>query len=277
MTADYYAAHDEFTAVGEHGALFDALPSDVAGLCRVIQGLLIHDHSGLHLYGDPPASFHRASRETLPVSRRIIEIMTAQKAPLTEVRQPFERTVGTCRDFSLMLCAMLRQQGVAARVRCGFARYFDPPSYEDHWICKYWKADEQRWALADAQLDDAHKAHLSIHFDTTDVPSDQFIYSWRAWRRCQSNPADAARFGHGDDTGAWFVRVNLARDLLAVSKREISPWDTWCEDHSRDRDAARQCDRMAVLAEAATGLEPLEITAGRLQDFLSTPPWHCQS
>lgn len=128
MTADYYAAHDEFTAVGEHGALFDALPSDVAGLCRVIQGLLIHDHSGLHLYGDPHASFHRASRETLPVSRRIIEIMTAQKAPLTEVRQPFERTVGTCRDFSLMLCAMLRQQGVAARVRCGFARYFDPPS-----------------------------------------------------------------------------------------------------------------------------------------------------
>ena len=77
MTADYYAAHDEFTAVGEHGALFDALPSDVAGLCRVIQGLLIHDHSGLHLYGDPPASFHRASRETLPVSRRISEIMAA--------------------------------------------------------------------------------------------------------------------------------------------------------------------------------------------------------
>jgi transglutaminase-like putative cysteine protease len=117
MSADYYSAHGEFTAVGEHGALFEALPPDVAGLCRTVQDLLIHDHSGLHLYGPPPASFHQASRETVPVSRRIDKIMAAHGQPITDARSPFERTVGTCRDFFLMLCAMLRQQGIAARVR----------------------------------------------------------------------------------------------------------------------------------------------------------------
>ena len=272
-----FACHSEFTAVGEHRAWFETLPSDVAGLCSIIQGLLIHDHSGLHLYGAPPDSFHRASRETLPVSRRIDQILAAHGEPIIQARQPFERTVGTCRDFSLMLCAMLRQHGVAARVRCGFAKYFDPPSYEDHWICEYWKANERRWAMADAQLDEPHKSHLSIDFDTTDIPDDHFIYSWRAWRRCQSKPSDAALFGHGDHTGEWFVRVNLARDLLALGKREISPWDTWREDRGRDRGIVQHYDRMAVLAEAATGLGALEITDGRLQDYLSTPPWHYQS
>jgi hypothetical protein len=44
-----------------------------------------------------------------------------------------KRLVGNCRDFSTMLCAMLRHQGVPARARCGFGAYFLPNHYEDHW------------------------------------------------------------------------------------------------------------------------------------------------
>jgi len=277
MTADYYASHGDVTAIGEHGAQFEALPPDVAGLCRIVQGLLIHDHSGLHLYGEPPASFHFASRETVPVSRRLDENLAVHGQPIAHARQPFERTVGTCRDFSLMLCAMLRQQGIAARVRCGFAKYFDPPFYEDHWICEYWKVDDQRRAKADAQLDELHKAHLAIDFDTTDIPGDQFVYSWQAWRRCQSNSADAALFGHGGYTGEWFVRVNLARDFLALCKREVSPWDTWRDARDQDLDHIRHYDRMATLGEAATDLAPTKITGPGLQDYLSAPPWRRQA
>lgn len=276
MTPTYYARHGEFTEVNDHGALFETLPSEVAGLCRVIQGLLIHDHSGLHYYGDPPESFHRASRETVPVGRRIAEIVAAHGAPALDPRPPFERAVGTCRDFALMLCAMLRHQGVSARVRCGFAAYFIPPSYEDHWVCEYWNAHDRRWALADAQLDDAHKTHLSIDFDTTDIPRDRFLSSRRAWRRCRSNPADAALFGHGDGTGEWFVRVNLARDWLSLGKREVSPWDTWRdarEQHCQAGVAARHSDRLAVLCEAAPGLAAPEPAHGPLATYLSKPPW----
>ena len=178
MTLTYYARHGAFTEVNDHGALFETLTSDVAGLCRVIQGLLIHDHSGLHYYGDPPESFHLASRETVPVGRRTAEIVAAHGERALDARPLFERTVGTCRDFALMRCAILRHDGVAARVRWGFAAYFDHQSFEDHWVCEYWNAHDRRWALADAQLDDAHKTHLSIDFDTADIPRNCFICAW---------------------------------------------------------------------------------------------------
>ena len=129
---DHYATHGAFTHPEAEGSWLQGLPADVAGLCRVVQGLLIHDHFGFHLYGPPPPAFHHASRQTLPVSQRMSAILRADGERLSVARQPFARSVGTCRDFALMLCALLRQQGVSARVRCSFARYFKALSYEDH-------------------------------------------------------------------------------------------------------------------------------------------------
>jgi hypothetical protein len=34
-----------------------------------------------------------------------------------------------------------------------FGAYFNPPKFEDHWVCEYWDAERRGWALADAQLD----------------------------------------------------------------------------------------------------------------------------
>ena len=244
----------------------------------MIQGVMIHDHYGLHLYGSPPAGFHLASRRTLPIAERIEAILSQHGDPISVARPAFERTVGTCRDFSLMLCALLRHQSIPARVRCGFARYFHPPSYEDHWVCEYWEPDSQRWAIADPQLDDAHRDHLSIDFDTTDLPNDQFLFPWQVWRLCRAGDDDPARFGHGDETGGWFIQVNLARDLLSLCKREVSPWDGWRDATGRDRvlkpEAMALCDRIASVTQSATDslLSP-EAGASAALSALALPPW----
>lgn len=273
----YYANHGDLTDPKDHRALLDGLPLEVAGLCHTIQGLLIHDYYGLHLYGPPPPGHDHSARATLPIAQRLAALPAASDRPVWTARPPFERSVGTCRDFSLMLCAMLRHRSVPARVRCGFARYFDPPRYEDHWICEYWKPRDRRWAVADAQLDAAHQRHLAIGFDITDVPNDQFIFAWQAWRRCRSGSADAAHFGHGADTGEWFLRVNLARDLLSLGKRETSAWDRWRDAQDQDRTldhaAVLQGDRTAALAQTAQGLAPPDLSADEIQRFLSLPPW----
>ena len=273
-----YVAHGEFTDPEEYRALFGVLPKDVAALCRTIQGLLIHDDAGLRWYGDPPAGFHAAARDTLPVSRRLRAIMTVRDEEITHARPPFERAVGTCRDFSLMLCAMLRQHGIPARVRCGFGRYFDPSSFEDHWVCEYWQADNQHWAIADAQLDERHRTNLSIAFDPTDVPADQFVFPWQAWRSYRSDETDPALFGHGDHAGPWFIQVNLARDVLSLCNREVSAWDSWRDAEKQVGDlfddADWACDRIATLAEAATGLTPPQLSDARIRDYLSVPPWN---
>lgn len=275
---DDYATQGPLSDPGPQRAGLDALPRDLAGLCRVVQGLLIHDVSGRDLYGRPPPAFHQASRRTLPLAERLDAILSDDARPLAIARAPFARSVGTCRDYALMLCGLLRRQAVPARVRCGFAAYFHPPGYEDHWVCEYWKAEDGRWALADAQLDDAHRARLAIDFDITDLPRDLFLFPWQAWQDCRAQAADPASFGHGDATGAWFLQVNLARDLLALRKREVSAWDSWRDWPTRDRTldetALRLCDELAALAERlCRGPASSEAEAAPLLESLSSPPW----
>ena len=164
-------------------------------------------------------------------------------------------------------------------MRCGFARYFHPPSYEDHWGCEYWKPDSRRWAIADPQLDEAHRNHLSIDFDTTDLPQNQFLFPWQVWRQCRTGDLDPAQFGNGDETGVWFIQVNLARDLLSLCKREVSSWDSWRDATDQDRilgpEAMTLCDRIASVTEVASdSLESPDADASATLRALALPPWH---
>ena len=132
--------------------------------------------------------------------------------------------------------------------------------------------------MADAQLDEAHQIHLDIAFDTSDLPRDQFIFPWQAWKLCRSGAADPADFGHGSDRGAWFIRVNLVRDLLSLSKRETSAWDSWRNGRDRQRilqdEAILHYGGIAAITEAAQDLQPPDLGDRCIQNFLALPPWH---
>jgi hypothetical protein len=118
---------------------------------------------------------------------------------------------------------------VPARSRCGFAAYFNPPNFEDHWVCEYWDAQDRRWRLADPQIDDVWRRRLGIHFDTLDLPRTQFLTASDAWRRCRSGQADEQQFGisFAGLRGLWFLAGSLVRDMAALNKMEMAPWDVW--------------------------------------------------
>jgi hypothetical protein len=126
-----------------------------------------------------------------------------------------------------MLTAMLRHQSVPARARCGFGRYFLPNHFEDHWVCEYWNAAENRWVLVDAQLDPLQLSKLDIPFDPLDVPRDEFIVGGKAWQMCRAGEADPDTFGIAEMHGLWFVRGNFVRDVASLNKVELLPWDVW--------------------------------------------------
>lgn len=266
---DCYARHGPLTDPGPHSGALDGLPVGVGPLVDTVQGLLIHD-AGLHLYGLTVADFAGASRATRPVSERLAAALG--RGALTDRRPPVERIFGTCRDYALLLTAFLRHQGVPARVRCGFARYFRPGFHEDHWICEHWLAGDRRWARADAQMDAAHRARLGIDWDITDLPDGMFLTAGEAWRLVRTGAADPAGFGHGSVGGEWFIRVNLARDLLALGKQEVSDWDSWRDAapaSPRLDDGARSwCDAVAV-AGGQVDRNPDAVTtgAGRMEPF----------
>ncbi len=257
---DRWRSHGPMSAPGDGMLTFDGLPLDVGLLCRVVQGVLIHS-DWLAAYGVSEAQFRTVSRETLPLAGRLRQIAELDGAALTVERALDRRAVGTCRDYALMLCGMLRQQGVPARVRCGFATYFRR-AWEDHWICEYWR--EGRWRRADAQLDGVIAASLGIDFDLTDLPDDKFITAGEAWRRCRSGAANPEAFGHGEQaSGLWFVRVNVVRDHHSVNGRETSAWDTWRQataaDHVLSDAECAETDELAAHPETSS-IEP-------------SPPW----
>src|SRR4051812_17441386 len=204
----YWRRHSLMTDPREQGELLQDLPVDIAGVCRIVGHLLIHCES-LELYGLCAGDFPALSRETLPVSDRLAQIHRDDGRSLLLSRDPCKRAPGTCRDYAVMTASMLRFKGVAARIRCGFASYLHPSGWEDHWVCERWIDEHQRWAIADAQLDDALRADLSIEFDHTDLPTAAFMSAGEVWLGCQLGKLDPTCFGHGAVRGLWFVYVNV--------------------------------------------------------------------
>lgn len=246
----YYTCPGPMTDPHRFAHLFDRLPTDLPGLVKAVQGLMLHifwaERYGMSLSDERKQEVQ--TRSVVPKLARIVEL---DRHPLAEPRTLENKLVSNCRDFSVMLCAMLRHQGVPARARCGFGVYFTPGHYEDHWVCEYWKADESRWVLVDAQLDELQCKTLQISFDPFDVPRDQFIVAGKAWQMCRAGEADPDLFGIFQWHGLDFVRGNLIRDFLAQNKVEILPWDFGfgflTEGADRELDLM---DRLAVLTQA---------------------------
>jgi hypothetical protein len=189
---------------------------------------LIHEHIA-GAYGVTLSEQQRASVHVRPVER-LLELITARDGrPLDVARAPEARLPVNCRHFSVLLTAMLRAHGTPARARCGFGGYFTDGFFEDHWVCEYWHAGEQRWILADAQIDARQRELFSIGFDVTDVPRDQFLVAGTAWARYRSGAADPGRFGLSlvNEAGDWWIAANLMRDAAALGNVEVLPWDCW--------------------------------------------------
>lgn len=254
----YYATPGPMTDPGPHAAALDELPTGVADLCRVVQGVMIHifwaDQYGVQLSAE-----RQAEVQLRRVDRQIEQILALDPRSLAEARPPQRRLAGNCRDFSVLLTTILRHQGVPARARCGFGRYFMPGHYEDHWVAEVWDGLEQRWRLVDAQLDALQQAKLNLAFDPLDVPRDQFIVGGKAWRLCRQGEADPDTFGIADMHGLWFVRGDFVRDVAALNKMELLPWDSWglCEEPPGGLSA----DQMAMLDHVA------DLTAVDAPDF----------
>lgn len=226
---DYYALHSPFSTPGRHAALLDAVPSDPVGIARTVQGLVIYEHVTEPFYGYQLPEARRAESHIRQAERMVDALLALDGRPLNVARPPEKRLVGICRHYMLLAIAMFRHHGVPARGRGGFGGYLNRGKFEDHWVCEYWKADEGRWALLDAQFDDVFIRYLSIRHDVHDVPRDQFLTAADACRRCRSGELDPQAFGieFSHLRGLWFVANSLIRDLAALTGSEVLPWDVW--------------------------------------------------
>ena len=248
----YYAQPGPMTTLPDTPTMQDllaGLPTTIPALVEAVQGNLLHIFWA-ERYGVTLSDERKAEVNIRTPAARLERIHAADPAPLTVPRAPERKSVGNCRDFAVLLCALLRYQGIPARARCGFGTYFMPHQYEDHWICEYWNASQARWVQVDAQLDMLQCVALKTDFDPLDVPAVRFISGGRAWQMCRQDGVNPNRFGISDMRGLWFVRGNLIRDLAALNKIELLPWDSWGLIDRPDEDVPEK--DLAFLDQVAT-------------------------
>jgi hypothetical protein len=192
--------------------------------------------------------------------------------PLDQPRKPEERVIGTCRNYALLACAILRQHGVPARLRVGFADYFTPGFWEDHWVCEYHDGD---WRLLDAELTAEIRRRFGIAFSPADVPRDRFLAAGPTWQALRRGQYDPTRFGVSflGLAGLWFVAGSLLRDLVALGMDEMMPWDCWGAARDFRPGVPIPSDWLDRLDSLADALPRTPATYDEVQAILAAHPW----
>jgi hypothetical protein len=226
---DFYKTPGAMTSGEKHTAALEKLPSDPIALVAVMQGLIVHEYAASDFYRFAVPQKRKDESHIRSAEKMLDRILALDRRPLVVPRDVEERLVGVCHHFVVLLTAMLRAKGIAARMRYGFGAYFNPGVFEDHSICEYWNAAETRWVLLDPQFDEVWRERLKIRHDTLDVPRDRYLIGADAWAKCRAREADASQFGifKGELRGMWFIAGVLIRDLAALNKMEMLQWDVW--------------------------------------------------
>jgi hypothetical protein len=254
-SATFYVIQSPVTDPGPMAHLFADLPADIPTLRRIASHLVIHYRA------DDPAKHGIPDERIEEINTRYVEAMLRRiveldDRPLIEERPLQLRLVGCCRDFTVLFLSMLRQKGIPARARVGFASYFVPGWNVDHEVAEVWDAVEQRWRLIDAELEDTHVDPADgVGIDALNVPRDRFLVAGEAWARCRAGEADPERFVVDPGleipvTRGWLqLRHNLVQDLAALNKAEMILWDTWglLGDDPSTVEEGRLLDRVADL------------------------------
>jgi hypothetical protein len=263
----FYGEQSTITQPGKHSALFTDLPQSIEALCTIVQGLIIHCNAG-YVYGCQIPAEREREMDTRYVEHMLERILELDPRPLSEARAPELRLVGCGRDFSTMLCSLLRSQGITARIRMGFAGYIGREPGRgfsvDHVVVEYWHEGEGRWRMVDPQMDALLIKANGIDFTVQNMPQGRFLTGGEAWRRCRAGEADPDTFGiHYEDKeirGWWLVRDKVVQDLAALNRVEMLCWDAWGITRGKEisEEDSRLLDRIADLtSNSETAFEEL--------------------
>jgi hypothetical protein len=210
---DFYRRPSLTSDLGRHRELVPRLPTGAGALGTIVRGLLIHNVAA-KIRGLPLPAERMSHMRSVGAEAILDNIISLDPGPLGIKRPAGRRMVGFCYHFALLHCALLRATGTPARIRCGFAGYFEARRWIDHWVVEYWDGDG--WLLTDPQT------------GRSDLTSDDFQDGPSAWNQCRGGASLSALYGNGELWGWDELRGSLINDVAALNKVEVSGW-YWCD------------------------------------------------
>lgn len=194
---------------------------------KIVQRNMIHIY-WLWAYQDLNIEESRkAEAGILTMEEKLSALHSMGIEQLIDPRPMEKKLLGTCRDFSLFFCSLLRNKGYAARARCGFANYFTPEKNEDHWIVEYFQEEKRKWIRMDAQIDEIQRKRLNMTSNPEDLEKAAFLFGGEAWRDCRQGLKDPETFGIMEWWGMDYVLSNFLLDIASLMKRPLLPWNLW--------------------------------------------------
>lgn len=276
LAADPWRSQSAVTQLGRSHTAVDDLPSDLSALRAVSQQLVAH-YMGSSDGTSGPVEGERLDEVDTRYADAMFSCLLAKGPPtLARDRPADERIAGCCRDFAVLFVAMARHKGYPARVRVGYATYFQEGWYVDHVIAEVWDRGAGRWRLIEPEISDSFVPKGGA-FDPLDVPPDRFVTGPRAWLAARSGQIDPDRFVVAPDldepyTRGWLsLRHHVVQDLAALNKAEMLVWDQWgILDEDDPLSRAELLDRLAHMT-SQSDCSVTELTHWAGQDGLRVP------
>ena len=230
----HYRKFSQYTDPGLYRTRLGVLPNNIDELGRLIRQQIIppvllkigNQYSNADMrYGDMEKVpwWRQREDDVFPTAVAILaELYRREEKGFIVTRQEKDKLVLSCRSIALLVAAVLKYQGIPARVRSGFASYILPRdgTHYDHWINQYWDSQEQRWITIDVDccLED-------LEFNPFDMPENTFGWAANTWlavrkkNECWQKFYNAGGF-YGLITIAW----QLYYDFHCLMNNEIIYW-----------------------------------------------------
>lgn len=221
-----HAAHTRYSDPGAFASLLDEVPTAPAELSAIARNVIVHYRaSGYELPETTAADINLRW-----ISRMLETDRARHHKPLAEPREPTERLQGCCRDHTLMCVAALRQHGVPARSRVGFAGYFKEGWHHDHVIVEAWL--DERWHRFDPEVTGPLPG-LATPMDVpvADVDERGFVSAAQVWVAHRAGRIDAETYGVDESVpgfrGERFIADEVIVEVAHRFGDELLLWDGW--------------------------------------------------
>lgn len=225
-----------FTDLGLYKEIVQKLPDDVRELGLLVRKNIIHpstlDEGNVGTnedlrFGDMtemPWWRQKEDDNLATAVAMIAELYRRDGRGLVDDRKVSDKLVISCRYMATFFAALLKAKGIPARVRAGFAAYFEQAEFGDitgdHYINQYWNEKEERWVTID--VDGSLSIKHGFTFDPYDMSANIFHFPAKAWLDIRAGKVDPNYFLNSKpERGQIVVVWALMHDFHCLMNNEI--------------------------------------------------------